>query len=515
MILDSSDQSAVRIPKSLEIHNLAPFQDNVKLRSECLLLDSVYSEAIQMEQYRNMETPNHANDDRFGTITSRTVDFMSGLDRLVDIAGQSASNLLVSMTDRLTGIKPDPRLIEDQQWLDASVELDREEISDVIDRLGEVDDELLLIAITRPAARHYFQLNLITPSYGEFVLEHLSTNFATTPQSASEYEMRLQLLASFRNELDGESAVVSELLEEVDQGIDELQEKIAKWLREVRRGRISPEQKHIDRFEKAAHKLQEYSDRKELLAAEELALMRATTVVQHEWELHVNRIEELRTILHSHVPKGTLKEEFSLVATSSLDEAFRRALTLPQISRDEQIDVLCSMATTVSLHGLQRCVNAADDRLDSVAPRIAYGDYTIQSPGHGDRVRPSESDKVIYSLPPMEPQLETQLEEEIRKLQPDAKVTFYDTLTFGAAVMRIRIQRFSRLEDIFGGLTGADLIGAVKDPLAGLNSPDGFKSLEQLGMRVEGNRLIFPDEQRISLLNPRYENNSSENRESA
>lgn len=500
MILDRSNKSQLKVPKTLEIHNLPPFQDDVRRRNELLLLDSMACQCIQMEQYRNMDTPNHANTNRLGTITARTVDFLLGVDRVVDVAGQAASSALTYVTRRFTGITPAMQLITNEEWLDESRESEREDIEGILDRIDVDDVPTLIDDLLKPPAEYYFQLKVSTRSQGEFLLEQLSSRFASTIRSAVEFKDRLKLLSTFQRKLQIEFDEIQGLEDQVSSAIDEAEENFIRQHRLVQDAHQSKRPRRMAKLMSIAAEIRQHSDRLFLLVAEKHAVTRATTVVTRELRIHNGQIDDIRTILDSHVPKGEFLAGESTVATVDFDREFSTLLNLSEMSVEEQINALCGMAASVTLSGLQRCVKAYDNRIKTIARRIVKGPYSIQSPGHGGRIQSSVTDKLIYVCPPMPKPYELELEEEIRELQPDAKVLFYDRLTFGVAVMRIRIQRFSRLREIFGNLVEADLIDAVRDPLARLNSPDNFKSLQELGIRIDGDHLVFADDDSSGLI---------------
>ena len=488
------DRTLIKVPSTLELHNLPPFQDDLRSRNQLLLLDSIASHCVQLEHYRNMDTPNHANTNRLGTITSKTVDYLLGLDRIVDIAGQVASSFFKDVMRRLTRTSAAMHLLINEQWIDESRERKREDVEDILDRFDIDDSTVLLEAITKPAFDHYYQWKLMTRSHGEFLLEQLSTRFATTIRSAQEFEDRLELIATFERKLQIEFDEIVELEVQLSVAIDGVTADFHLQLQQLKDAHPSKGEKNLETLTNTATDLRQLSDRNALLIAEKNTVERSQAVVDREKRIHHARIERLLTTLDSHVPKGESLSGESAVAITGFDEAFPTLLNLPDLTFEEQRSELCGLAASISLSGLQRCVFANDTQFQTIAKRIVEGPYSIHSPGHGGRIQPSSTDELWYLCPPQQPEHELGLATEIRVLQPKARVLFYDRLNFGAAVMRIRIQRFSRLREIFSNLIEADLIDAVRDPLARLNSPDNFKALDDLGIRIDGDHLDFDDD---------------------
>ena len=497
-MLDSSDRAFDLAAKFLEIHNLPPFQDDVEQRDSCLLSDTVAMDSIQMQQYLRMVTPNLANDGETGTISSRVVDFMTGLHPLHDLAGPSAAFLFSELQATLSNIQPDPLLIKGNlQWHDESTEQERQDLDKIIDSIDDLNDESLEEAIVKPPALYRFQNHLLTATRVQFWLERLSTDFAVTPQSLAEFGQRMRLIRTFQQFLNDERAIVDDELRIVTGKIANITDRLHALLLKLRQPGASSSGRLIRNVTLVAEVLRENWDRWNQLTAEQQALDRAQRSANHEWEHHHGTIEAILTTLESYIPTGILEQTRSTVATQRLSSVFPVLLGLPEMPHTDQIDLLCGITSSVNSRGLARCVNSSSDRLEAIARQIVFGEYTIESPSHGARLRQFISDKVIYALPPMEPELEYALARLIRQLQPKARVTFYDTLSFGAPVMRIRFQRFSHVSELFSGLVGHDIATAINDPRAPLNSPDLSAALSFFNARVEGDRVVFPVAPRV------------------
>lgn len=492
-ILDNSDRDFDLAAKFLEIHNLPPFQDDVEQRDSCLLSDTVAMESIQMQQYLRMVTPNLANDSETGTISSRVVDFMTGLNPLRDLAGPSAALLFSELQTTLSNIQPDPLLIkENLQWQDESTDQERQDLDKIIDSIDDLSDESLEDAIVKPPALYRFQIHMLASTGVRFWLERLSTDFAVTPQTLAEFDQRMRLIRTFQQFLNDERAIVDDERRIVTDKIANVTDRLHALLPKLRQPGASSSGRLIRNLTLVAEILRENWDRWNQLTAEQQALDRAQNATDHEWAHHHGTIETILSTLESYIPTGILEQTRSTIATQRLSSVFPLLLGLPELPRTDQIDLLCGITSSVNSRGLARCVNSSSDRLESIAHSIVFGEYTIESPSHGARLRQFISDKVIYALPPMEPELEHALARLIRQMQPKATVTFYDTLSFGAPVMRIRFQRFSHVSELFTGLVAHDLAKAMKDPRAALNSRDLSAAIQFFNARIEGDRVVFP-----------------------
>ena len=236
--------------------------------------------------------------------------------------------------------------------------------------------------------------------------------------------------------------------------------------------------------------LRENFDRRHLLHAEKQALERSIVATEHERLHHDHTVEGIQTVLDAYVPRGSMTKVPQFVSSSRLSNVFSELLCIADISPNEQVELLCRFASTVNADGLARIVGSSSNRLEKIAEQIVHGDFDIQSPGHGGTI-PGDNGKIMYAIPPLEPLLEEDLRRQLRKIHPSAKVVFTDTLTYGATVMKIRSEHFSRINDLFRGRLAFDVADAVLDPRAALNSTDNFQALKDLNARIEHGRVVF------------------------
>ena len=476
----------------LSLHNLPPFFDDVYLRDRCLLLDAVGLDSIPMEQYGDLVGANFANDGVTGSISHRVVDFMIGLDTAQHIAGPAASNLSAELKNRLEEILPDPLLVKDLTWSDESREQKRETIDEILDRFSISDDQSIERAITKAPASYRFHIQMLSGSNVEFPLDRLSTDFAVTPESLEEFDQRMRLIRTFQERLGEEEDIVRVDLDDVGPKIETATKRLHRLLYKLRdRSRLSGSQ--FAKLRLVAEVLRENWDRLHKLNAELQAIERASSNVDHEWDHHHGTLQAILKTLESHIPTSMLAEKLTSVATRPLNESFPQLLRIAELPIADQIDALCSFAGSITTQGLARCVGSSSDRLEDIARAFKYGRYDIESPSHDARVRECASDKVIYCSPSMEPKLEASFTKILHTLEPNATVTFYDTLMFGACVMRIRFQRFSHVGELFTGLVGHDLKVGLEDPMAALDSAEVAEMLRFFGARIEGDRVVFPE----------------------
>ena len=489
-VVNGRNQQQALVSMYLNLHELRPSLDDNAERDQSLLQDFVASDCREMDQYLSLLSSNHSNNDQFGNIRSRCVDFMRGLEPKKEIASLVAHNLRQQVDDTFDTILPERLLIDEMVWQNQSVPQEREELPTILDRLEDDDSDVLVQAIAKAPASHRFQIAMMTAHGVEIVPEHLATTFARTPDVLNEFLRQLRLIRTFQQMLLREYAPVSAELQDVDRVIASMHRRFETLHAKLITGRYWFRDRLLKNLTTLVELLRENFDRRHLLCAEKQALERAMAATEHERLHHDQTVEGIQSTLDVFVPHGSMTEVPRLVYSLLLANIFSRLLPIADLPSHEQVDLLCSFASTVNADGLARIVGSSSNRMEKIAEQIVYGDYDIQSPGHGGTI-PNVNVKIEYAIPPMEPLLEDELRKQIRKIHPSAKVVFTDTLTYGATVMKIRSEYFSRIEDLFRGRLAFDVADAVLDSRAALNSTDNFQALKDLNARIEHSRVVF------------------------
>ncbi len=476
----------------MDLHELRPSLDDNDERDFSLLQDNVALDSSQMAQYLAMVTVNHSHDNEFGNVRSRCVDFMKGLDPEREIASLTASSLRHQLAAAFATVGPDPQLVDEMVWQDESVPQERQDLLSIVDRLEDMDCDSLERALAKPPARYRFQIAMQTAYGVEIIPEKLSTTYALTPHQLDEFHRRMCLIRTFQQVLLREYAPVTAELQDVDNVIAALSIRFQKLHTKLITGRYWFRKRLLKHLATLCDLLRENYDRWHLLDAEKKAIERATGTADQEWTHHDQTVRGMESALDAFVPRGSMIEVPRFVVPRQLPHVFAELLAIAEQSHAEQIGRLCSFASIVNPDGLARILGSSSNRMEQLAERIVYGEYEIQSPGHGGRIL-RYYDKMVYAIPPMEPSLEALLRQQILSIQPEARVVFTDTLAHGATVMKIRFQRFSRIEELFEGLLASDMADAVEDPRAGLNSTDDFQAMKDFGGHIVDHRLEFED----------------------
>lgn len=488
-VLDQSPQFQL-VAKRLHLHELPPFRDDVEQRTRYLLADAAIMNGTDMRNYLRLVLHNMTNDGECGNLVSREVDFMVGLDEETDIASRVAKNLRDQLQEQIELAQDDPQLVDHIHWDDVSTSWTRESLDDIAERFTDSDDDELLRAIQKPVADHRFQISAATAHGGDFLLEALSRDFSVTPTSFHDYLQRIKLLKTFRRSVTTDLNWVNQASAQLTTAIAGLSGQFRETHRRLMR-RPMWRQRVIRQLLGLAADLRMQGDQFALRQAETEALHRALSAIDHELQHHESILTGMMAQLDEFVPRGSLQQIPCYVAVQDIAEVFPALLRMPRQTRSQRVQILCAAADQILPAGMAKIVHAPSDRLEQIAEQVVHGAYEVVGPPHGGHHR-HHMDATIYALPAIDLNSRAKLPDLIRKLDPKAKVVIGDTVEFGATVARARLHSFSKVQELFDGLPGSDLLDAVNDPYALLNSPDGFAGIEKLGGRVEGDRIVFP-----------------------
>lgn len=492
LVVDRDERTQLAA-KSLMLHELPPYEDDIVRRNRHILMDAVVMQGQEMRDYLRLVRPNWANSGRFGSVLSRQVDLMTGLDSNQDMASWVAKQIQAELEAHFDAAEADPLLVDDIRWSDESEDHKRETVADIIANAEGFEASDLLDRLRKPPADHRFSLFAATAHGGEFQLERLSDDFAVTPHDFDEFLGRIRLLRTLDGLLANEASVVAQDLKTIDGNIAEIASGLDRLHDRLLRRKYISRTRLLRALERNAEQLRLQSDTRALRQAEAEAIQRAAVVVDQELHLHEKVITDIRDSLTPHIPRGSLQQAVQYVVPRHIADAFPTLLALGQQPPETQSEMLCSLAGQILPAGLAKIVGAANDRLEAIARKIVFGEYAIDAPPHGGRERP-HSGTTIYSLPPIDDRTSEQLAALVRRFDRSAKLVRNDTLEFGATVARTRFYRFSSLQELYEGLLGADLYAAKTDRNAELNSSDGFEGLDYFDAEDGDGRIDFPPE---------------------
>jgi hypothetical protein len=464
---------------SLMLHELPPYRDDIAQRNRHLLQDAVVMRSEEMQDYLRLVRPNWANSGPSGNIISRQVDLMAGLAPERDIASWVADHYQEELQARFEAAEADPLLVDDLRWSDESRPQQRETVPLILSSVQETETAELIDRLRKPPADHRFSLFATTAYGGEFQLERLSTNFAVTPTALEEFLERVKLLRTFRRRLMAEESVVQNEVTVLDAVIADLEAQFTRRHERLLRRQYLSRKRLLRKLESTAEVLRLESDTRALRQAELEAILRASTVVAHELRHHTDVIDDVIRELTPLIPRGSLQQVKQYVIPCRISDAFPMLLGLRQKPRETQNEKLCSLADQILPRGLAKIVGASNDRLETIARQIVFGEYALDCPPHGGRER-SHTGTTLYSIPAIDPQTQEELSQLVRRFDERAKLICHDTMEFGATVARTRFYRFGTIQDLYDGLPGADLIDATTDVYAQLNSAEGFAGLDQI-----------------------------------
>ncbi|MDZ4848219.1 MAG: hypothetical protein SGI77_02910 [Pirellulaceae bacterium] len=474
--------------KSIFLHEILPTGQNRDRRDEYLLLDGVYTQSIQMTDYLALPQPNREQDDQFGAILSREVDFKNPLNRRLDIAAPIAKvyrNLIQTM--RL-GIVPDMSTVEEVIFDVVSIDPNRrEEVQSIAERVPFDDPVSLVNAINKQCAVTRFAMRYQSQVTTDFVPEDVRLTLAEYPKTFDELTKRLELFAGFEKLASSTLASVEQDLNDTFNQSENLEQNFLDKVTKLQWWRSTSVSKGV--FDLMV-KIRDVADSIAELEAKQQAVLRGLTSVKGEIEYFHGILVGVEKTLEAYITKDQMQQESNAVVCDHIDHHFAGLLKIASMSEKEQLLVLGSAAAHCSEYGLAKIAGAPSNRLEVIADLIVNGAYQSVGPAHGAYMRQEKAD-VVYALPPLPRESEERLKDLIESLDPGSTVVFADTNAHGACVARIRFRRFHSVQSLFDGLTGHDLWLAYTDERNALNTIDEWNSLKDFGGRIEGERIVF------------------------
>lgn len=485
--LDFSKPHERRLAKRIMLREFIPFGDDQESRNHFVRLDHCMMNCVQMQDRLMQPSPNEEQDDQFGAIMSREVDYKTPLDRRKDIAAVTALGFLTRIEEAKRALLPDLSTVTEIIFDPLETEDFQRQSPEVIaDLIFNHPPEKLLDSIARPGKKVRCQMryaSLVT----DCIPEHISFTMAEYPTTIKEFIRRLEVLLGYQQVGKTELSAIEDEIEDLKSKLTPLESRFTNVVKKAakRPSRILPR----GAISFIANLRSEYDAIQDLESQKE-ACERALVVLRAEVDFLESKLASMASELKKWAPKGTVNVTNQYVTYGHIDRYFDRLMRLELLSDIEKLNLFCEAPSQVTLSGLAKIVGAGSERYEAIADRIVNGPYDFLGPSHGaQNLRYSSS--IVYSIPPCDPETEAQLTKHIKLLHDSAGVVFGDTLSGGACVLRVRFRRFHSLQSLFDGLTGHDLWRAYTDTLSALNTIDGWKTLTALGGRVEGERITF------------------------
>ena len=490
----------LRVAKRLMLREFMPFGDDQDLRNHFLRLDHCMMASVQMQDRLMQPAPNEEQDDLLGAIMSREVDYKTPLDRRLDIAAITALGFLNAIEEAKGLLLPDISTVTEIVFDQTEVAEGRRQEPEVIaGLLFNQSPEKLLDSIDRPGRNVFYQMRY-SSSLTDSIPEHISATMAGYPTSLGEFMSRLELLMGYQQIAIRELSVIDDEIEELEDRRNTFKERFIKVVKKARARRSRKLPRGTVEF---IAQLRSIADEIHDLQSQRNAGERALVTLDAEVNFLESKLSSIVRELKKWTPKGVTSVTNQSVTFAAIDDFFDRVMRLELLSDSQKLDLFCEAPSQVTLFGLAKIAGAKSERLEAIADRIVNGPYETMGPSHGAQ-NMQFSNSTVYALPPCEPDAESTLVEEIKKLDKSASVVFGDTLAGGACVQRVRFRRFHSLQSLFAGLPGHDLWVAYTDALNALNTTDGWETLNALGGRVEGERFVFDGpirEPRIAVIN--------------
>lgn len=485
--LNFSKPHELRTGKRVFLHEMIPLANDQETRNKFLMLDALTMNSTQMQDLLMQPQPNDEQDDSFGAIMSRNVDFKTPLDRHWDIASPVAASFLGEIIAAKEGMQPDISVVKDVHFDSIeSREQRRESEETILDFIFIYSAKSLLNSIARHEKKTVYRMRFET-TREDFVPEYIRYSMLESPNTLDEFLRRLELLQAYRQIAQNEQTGLDEEIVGLQSSIDDLEGRFIQTIDYARNKKRQVVPRGTLAF---ITELRRRHDVIQELKAQKDAADIGLAAIESEVEFLEAKLASIEAELKTWIPKDGKSQNTHLLTIKFIDDVFSRLMTLESLSNSEKLELFSSCAVQVTLSGLAKIVGSASNRIEPIVDRIVNGPYETLSPSHGAQ-RNQVGAFTIYALPPCEPENEALIAKNIKAINENSAVVFGDSLEFGACVQRIRFRRFHSVGSLFEGLTGHDLWIAFTDPLNPLNTNDNWQSLKRLGGRVEGERIVF------------------------
>ncbi len=181
------------------------------------------------------------------------------------------------------------------------------------------------------------------------------------------------------------------------------------------------------------------------------ALTATRQVVQAEWMGDVELVKRILKQLDAFLLERDGSASQPLVIASDLDSVFGSLMGLAAANREDPAaltQLLVSSVDHVTLTGLARIVGAPRPTVQSIADRLAHAIPPIEAPCWGFR-RPSRTGATLMVLPPLNSHDENALRQVLQTEAPAMLMACSDLTDAGVNVVRLRIIKPEKLEEIF------------------------------------------------------------------
>lgn len=473
-----------------------PCGPDQEARNAFLLADEQAFTCTALKDHFDRVDPNHSPDSEYGNITIRHTQYSSFLSS-DKVASQIGPIYLAEVEAALKRIVSNPSLVLAFGMREGRHGLSREPLPSIVATAADRQTDDVLTALRRPEAELQFLVRAELANGSEYELSTYSNVAVTTPPTLSEVVEHAVNETSLSDVLSREIQLLEENLGDLDSEIEELNQQTTTAHRAVRpetafeRMRygflsIEPRARH---FAICAPLLRAACDKRHRLMAELTAMRHAREEVAKVLAFRHQRIADICNALADHRPRGRTGDALPLVEPEHIDVIWSKLTDFDRVSRQEQTERLWQGVAAVTKAGLACLVGSADDQPESIARKVAEGNYATVGPYWGGVERHDGSERFVI-LPPVAPDLRTSIVSLVKESDPQLQVAFADYATACATIVQFTIFRVSGASELFTGRLADALTEAVHSPLAPMFFPRGLECLEILGIEWDENRNI-------------------------
>jgi hypothetical protein len=496
--LRKGQDAELRATAKVTLVELPPTFIDREARNQFVLADETAQASSELERELSTGDPNEALVTKMGAVSIREADFGKHLDPETEVVPPVAKAYYAKARRALDQARPCRSLVlEIDSRRQAEPRL-RESLAEIVARAPGAEPEQLLEALRQPAEDIAYDLTLKLAGDQEYRLDRYETYFAQPAKTLTESAERLRLIrsqqATLQDELAGVNSQCDELRERLAELQDDFHQCLERYLKVLESrgyfgGRKSPDKARQALLETAAEYRRVHD---ELLDCDALqaALSAGERVVSAEERTLSEELKQLAAALDQHILRGMAVQSHRFIVPRPIDAAYEELRDLARLPREKQRQLLASQAGAVTTAGLARILRASVPRAEAIVELLLAGKLPVIGPPWAGKSR-QDTPQVVLVLPTMKPADAAAIRKLIKARNDKQLVVFTDSIRAVANVVRYRLYRVNKLEELYPESLRRELLDARTGPLAPIYDVENCPLLKQMGTVIENDRVHF------------------------
>jgi hypothetical protein len=496
--LRKGQDAELRATAKVSLVELPPTFIDREARSRFVLADEAAQASSELERELATGDPNETLVTKMGAVSIREADFGQHLDPETEIVPPIAKAYYVKVRQALDRARPCRSLVSEIDSRRHAARRLRESAEEIVARSLSAEPAELLDALQQPAEDIYYDLTLKMAGDQEYRLDRYETYFAQPAKTLTESAERLRLIRSQQASLQDELASINDHCAQLRGQLSALEDDFLELWEQFHK--ISQYRGYFGRRkspDKARQALAEVSAEyrqlhDELLDCQALqsALSAGERAVSTEERTLSAELKQLAATLDQHILRGMADHGQKFVMPRPIDAAYGELRNLPRLPLEIQRQLLASHAGAVTTAGLARILRAPVPRAETIVELLLAGKLPVIGPPWAGKSR-QDTPQVVLVLPTMKPADADAIRQLIANRDKRQLVVFTDSIRAVVNVVRYRLYRVNKLEELYPECLCQELLDARTGPLAAIYDVENCPVLKQMGIVIENDRVRF------------------------